>query len=257
MSDTQSNAPGRPRCSNCGHDLTGAVRSASCPECGRPLVEVLVRDDSMIVKLMGRRYTSRATLLGMPAVSIAMGVGPDGKMGHARGWIAIGDRATGVIALGGMARGVVAIGGMAMGIVSLGGLSLGVLGSLGGLSVAILGLALGGLAAGLVASGGMALGVVTMGGACLGWYAWGPPPSCIAMHIHRFVAGQPADAEAAAVFEFLAPLIGGSLGRAQFQPMLWLVSTLFLLLVVLGLPAVVAWQRGERDPTLAPPTSPR
>ena len=34
---------GEPYCGNCGHRLTGLVDSSKCPECGRPLVEVLTR----------------------------------------------------------------------------------------------------------------------------------------------------------------------------------------------------------------------
>ncbi|MBL9150710.1 MAG: hypothetical protein JNM94_18640 [Phycisphaerae bacterium] len=248
-------APGRPRCFNCGHDLTGAVKSASCPECGRPLVEVLVRDESTIMKLMGKRYTSKATLFGLPALSIAMGLGPDGKQGHAKGWIAIGDRATGVIAFGGMARGVVAFGGFCMGGLTFGGLSIGLFGALGGAAIAPLGLALGGMAIGLLAIGGMTIGAVAVGGACVGLYAWGPPAACFAMHIQQISSAQPADPEAAAMFDRLSWLLGSTLNQAQLRPFLWLLSTYGLALLILGFPAVLRWQRGEGDPTASPPTS--
>jgi predicted Zn-ribbon and HTH transcriptional regulator len=33
-----------PYCGNCGYVLTGATETSKCPECGRPLVEVLTRN---------------------------------------------------------------------------------------------------------------------------------------------------------------------------------------------------------------------
>jgi len=38
----------KPYCSACGHDLTGAVTASACPECGRPLVEVLTRGGASV-----------------------------------------------------------------------------------------------------------------------------------------------------------------------------------------------------------------
>ena len=34
---------GEPYCSNCGYVLAGAIESSKCPECGKPIVEVLMR----------------------------------------------------------------------------------------------------------------------------------------------------------------------------------------------------------------------
>ena len=114
-----------PFCSACGYDLSGAIESSKCPECGRPLVEVLVRDEG--AQAARRRYQSEQTFLGLPLVSVAFGRDANGKPGHAKGWLAIGDKATGVVAMGGRAFGVVAIGGVAIGVLACGGLSIGLL----------------------------------------------------------------------------------------------------------------------------------
>jgi len=33
-----------PYCGNCGYSLRGLTESSKCPECGKPIVEVLQRD---------------------------------------------------------------------------------------------------------------------------------------------------------------------------------------------------------------------
>src|SRR5256885_14653733 len=140
-----------PSCSHCGYVLRGLTESSKCPECGKPLVEVLSRQSPAFLNA-GKRYRSKATLLGWPVVHVALGP-KDGELrGHAKGIIAIGDIATGGIAIGGFARGVVAIGGLALGLFSTGGLAVGVLCPTGGLG------------AGGLASGGRALGVLRSGG---------------------------------------------------------------------------------------------
>jgi hypothetical protein len=96
-------------------------------------------------------YRSKATLLGLPIVHIAMSSVVDGRFrrGVATGWIAIGDVAFGIL---------FASGGLAVGGISLGGLAIGVL-------------PIGGLALGALAVGGVALGIVAIGGAAFAWYA--------------------------------------------------------------------------------------
>lgn len=158
-----------PYCSNCGYQLTGLVDSSKCPECGRPLVEVLTRPQRWPTN--GKRYRSNLMLFGLPLIHIALGPHEDALHGQARGIIAIGDVATGVLAIGGIARGAVAIGGVAVGLVSLGGMAIGLLTCLGGFAVG--GLAVGGLSAGLAAQGGLTAGLVADGGLAVGYVARG------------------------------------------------------------------------------------
>lgn len=149
--------PASPFCGGCGYDLSGVTESSKCPECGRPLVEVLRWPDRAGPHGIGRRYTSPLRVLGMPLVHIALGPGPEGRMGKARGFVAVGDDAMGVIAFGGFARGVVAVGGLGAGVFSFGGLSLGLVGAVGG-----------GAGAGGFAAGGTSLaGAAAVGGAAL------------------------------------------------------------------------------------------
>ncbi len=107
--------------------------------------------------LAGREYKSKLTLLGLPLIHIASG------MGHrrlvAKGWIAVGDTAYGVLfAAGGIAVGGIAVGGLSLGVVSLAGMALGVF-------------AFGGGAVGVWAIGGLAVGVFAMGGVAIAWKA--------------------------------------------------------------------------------------
>src|SRR5262245_11748699 len=103
-SPSAARKPGAPYCSNCGYELTGLTESSRCPECGRPIVEVLTRGGAGFME-MGKRYRSKATLFGWPVIDVALGPKNGELRGRARGIIAIGDIATGAIALGGMTRG--------------------------------------------------------------------------------------------------------------------------------------------------------
>lgn len=111
----------------------------------------------------GLRKRASWEVLLLPFYDIAIGPDPahNEVRGHAKGFIAIGDRATGVIAIGGVARGVVAIGGLALGLVTFGGASIGAL------------LAVGGLSIGGIAFGGAAFGGVAMGAQAGGFYSCG------------------------------------------------------------------------------------
>ena len=169
MPDANPNSNREPYCSNCGYTLTGLTESSKCPECGRPLVEVLTRPGMNMQ--IGRRFRSRAQIFGMPVIDIAIGPSATQRRGRARGFIAIGDTATGVLALGGTARGLVAMGGMAFGGFSFGGLSIGLLTSLGGCAMG--GIVFSGFAAGGLAQGGGAIGYMAQGGMAVGHYARG------------------------------------------------------------------------------------
>jgi hypothetical protein len=114
------------------------------------------------------RKRSDRRIFGAPLYDIACGPDPDrGEIiGHARGFIAIGDEALGVFALGGIARGVFAFGGLALGAVTFGGCSLGLLLAIGGAAVG--GIAIGGAAVGGLAVGGAAIGYIAVGGGAFG-----------------------------------------------------------------------------------------
>lgn len=157
-----------PYCRNCGYQLTGLTESSKCPECGKPLVEVLTRNPLLG---QGKRWRSRLELGGWPLIDIAMGPHGGELRGHAKGIVAIGDIATGAVAVGGMARGVVALGGMSIGLFTVGGMSLGLLCAWGG--VAVGGIACGGTAIGLLAMGGLAMGYMAAGGEAFGLHTLG------------------------------------------------------------------------------------
>src|SRR5687768_7360157 len=156
MTQVKRNATGnQPYCSNCGYVLTGLTESSKCPECGRPIVEVLTRPSDM--PNFGKRYRSKATLFGLPVIHIAMGPKNGEMRGKAKGIIAIGDVAIGGIAIGGMSCGVVAIGGLSVGVCAVGGVGIGLLAGVGGAAVGAL--AAGGGAVGGLANGGGAVGL--------------------------------------------------------------------------------------------------
>ncbi|MFZ9881810.1 MAG: hypothetical protein ACO3QC_10460 [Phycisphaerales bacterium] len=236
----------RPFCAACGHDLTTATAASSCPGCGRPLVEVLTREPSvygfqfpMRAKPV-RRYESPQRVLGLPLVSVALGVDARGKPGHARGYIAIGDIATGVIALGGIARGVVAFGGLSLGAVTFGGLSLGALAAFGGFAFAAVGSAVGGFAVGLLAGGGGAIGGIAQGGFAAGYIARGAK----AVGEHAWSAGARPDAETAAIFDRFAWLVGPAGNMPQIHYNLMWTAGVALVVLLLALAPVLAARRG-------------
>jgi hypothetical protein len=234
----------KPFCAACGHDLSGAVNSARCPECGRPLVEVLVRPTFGVNRSrLSRRYESRTRVLGMPLVAIATGVGEDGKPAHAKGFFAIGDIATGVFALGGLARGVVAFGGAAVGGVTFGGMSIGTFAAFGGGAVALLGSAVGGFAAGVVAAGGGAIGIFAQGGLAIGWLARGAS----AKGVHTWSGrGAAPDAATQAVFDQYAWLVGPSGAMPQIHYNLLWTAAIAVTVVVLAL-TLLLFARHKRD----------
>lgn len=226
--DLQEN---QPYCSNCGYELTGAVESSKCPECGRPLVEVLTRNTTL--SGTGRRYRSRATLFGLPILDIATGPRGSERFGRARGIIAIGDVATGFIAIGGWAIGIVAVGGLAVGLCSLGGGAIGLLTALGGAAIGTM--ACGGLAIGILANGGAAVGVLAQGGGAFGVHARGGGNA----RGMRFTSSPP-------IFEQFAWFFGGWPGvSSMFEPLLVIGAINIAVAGIIGLLAWRAWQKYE------------
>jgi hypothetical protein len=229
---------GTPYCSNCLYDLSASADATRCPECGKPIIEVLARvtASNLPGQFRTRRYTSPATVWGMPFVSIAFGPRLEAgeRFGRARGFIALGDVATGVIALGGRSTGVFSAGGFSVGAFSLGGFSMGGLLSAGGCALAFPGAAAGGLGIGGFATGGMSVGVVAQGGMAVGAYAKGA--FAIGFHV---ISGVRADPQAVAVFDalsFLVP-VSGSIVLSAYVPIAIIAGlcvTLALLTFALG-----------------------
>lgn len=247
MSNQHATELPKPYCAACGHDLTGATAANACPECGRPLVEVLTRATLGAGGRMGgrptRRYTSKRRIFGMPLVAIAYGPDEKGKLGHAKGYFAFGDIATGVFAFGGFARGLVAFGGLSIGGVTFGGLSLGTFAAFGGAAVAWLGSAVGGMAIGLLANGGSAIGAIAQGGSAGGWLARG----VVAKGVHTWGQGSPPTDETRALFDQFAWLVGPAGPMPQIH--YGLLATVIIAVVIAllaALPALVASDRADR-----------
>lgn len=218
--------PGDPYCANCGYSLVNLTDTSKCPECGKPLVEVLARWGGSSRR--ARRYRSEAELFGVPIISVAFGARPEfGEIhGRAVGIIAIGDVARGGIAIGGNAMGVVAAGGMAIGLASMGGLSIGLVTALGGMTIG--GFPVGGFGLGGVATGGGAVGVVAQGGMAIGYYARGGG----VIGQYKISPGR-ADPEAVKFFDLVSPVLGGSGARGLQVPQAVVVSLSMVVLLVM------------------------
>ncbi len=227
-----------PYCGNCGYRLTGATESSKCPECGRPLVEVLTRNSQAPV--MGKRYRSKATLFGWPVIDIALGPASGVRIGKARGIIAIGDMAIGGIALGGMSCGIVALGGMSIGLFALGGLAIGLLTAAGGMAIGAL--AIGGGAMGILATGGGAIGIFAQGGGVVGMFTRGPQNFRM-----RRAAGGPDPFEAVSWF----------FGPSAISPQAMLLPAVIIVGLTLAASAaiaLIAWIAVLRTPDTATET---
>jgi len=199
---------GEPYCGACGQRLTGLIDSTRCPECGRPIIEVVTRSGQL-----GRRYRSTSTLFGLPLIDVAIGATHSETKGTARGVFAIGDHAKGVVAIGNSAVGIVAVGGRAVGVFALGGIAIGLVSSWGGISVGAI--AAGGLVLGLLSFGGICAGIVATGGVCIGLYAAGGAPIVIGQSLTSTWAS-PTD-----VFNMFSWFFGtsaNSMWRFMIQP---------------------------------------
>ncbi|MDZ7271107.1 MAG: hypothetical protein ONB17_05795 [candidate division KSB1 bacterium] len=150
-----------------GSDRTGS-RSRT-PGKGSRLRRLLegLRSTAANLALQPHEYQSSRRLLGLPLLSI--NIGPQevaGALRHARGIVAIGNKATGVIAIGIFAaRGLCAIGFLTVGVagVSIAGIGLLTVSVFGAGLVSVSAVALGYLAVGVIAVGVRALGVVAIG----------------------------------------------------------------------------------------------
>jgi hypothetical protein len=191
--------------------LTGLTESARCPECGKPLVEVLTRTRPGRVRPY-YRYRSKAMLFGVPVVDVALGPHPatPTRRGVARGVIAVGDVAIGGVAVGNIACGFASFGMVSIGGAAIGACSVGLFSALGG--AALGGFAVGGAALGGVATGGGAVGIVAQGGGAAGVYARGR--GAAGVHTIDFRQADPA---AVGVFDALTPVLGKSVAPMNFS----------------------------------------
>jgi hypothetical protein len=221
-----------PYCGQCGYALVGLTESSRCPECGRPLVEVLRRRGAGFPSY-GKRYRSKATLFGLPVIDVALGPKGNEPRGRPRGIIAIGDIATGGLAIGGMARGVVAIGGAAFGAFAVGGMAVGLVAATGGFAV------------GALAAGGGAVGLLASGGGAAGWFAQGG--GALGMHTRdgrtpRVIPGHDPFAPLAWFFGHWPPD-----AYAMYGP---LAVTFGLTLAAGALIGLIAWIAAQRAPAV-------
>lgn len=121
----------------------------------------------MALESLPYEYESPRKLFGWPLLSINLGFdNPHGEMRHARGVIAIGNRATGIIAFGiFVARGLFTVALIATGLVSVS------IASVALLSVSVVGLGI--VSVSVFAVGYLAVGILALGYKCVGIVAIG------------------------------------------------------------------------------------
>lgn len=229
-------------CSNCGYTLDNLTESSKCPECGKPIVDVLVREKHAFGAAgRSKRYESEARLFGLPVISIAMGPDEFGRPGTAKGIIAIGDRAIGGIAAGGASVGVVAAGGIGVGVCGMGGMGVGALVAMGGGAVGT-GLSVGGGAVGAIATGGGAVGIVAQGGGAAGVYASGG-----GVYGKYVISPNRSDPEAVQMFDNLSWVVGQGIGSTStmYQPFAIGLAITVAVAAVIGLAALWASRRSN------------
>ena len=189
------------------------------PLCAALKADRLRKFDHASLCKTSKRYESRASLLGLPLVSIAFG--PDAARGEtrgvAKGWFAMGDVAIGGLAIGGASAGVVAIGGVGVGLISLGGIVIG-------------GLAFGGTTIGVFSVGALALG-------------WGLAIGGCALAHHLAIGALAVASKAAFGGVALAALANDGAEWARLSAHTWVGTTIRLLphagwLSLLGLPGL-------------------
>ena len=193
---TQSPGPA-PMCSNCSYSFEDLTTLERCPECGASVLESLAAEQH---RESGRRRTSSRIVRGLPIYDIVVRPGSTPESQHARGWIAIGPKATGGIALGAVAKGIVAIGAVSMGGITMGATSIGLL-SIGAVSLGLLvtgGVAVGGFAQGPVSVGASGQGNVAVGVISRGNVVVSPSE----------IAGKSTAEMSSVFFDTLGPLVG-------------------------------------------------
>lgn len=236
-------AGGEPYCGNCNYSLIGLTDSSRCPECGRPLVEVLQRRGTLFAR--SKRYKSETYIFGLPLLCVAIGPHGDQRRGVARGIVAVGDIAVGWLAIGlnGPAIGIFAFGGLAVGVCSFGGMAAGLL-AMGGCAAG--GVAVGGGAAGGIALGGGAIGFIALAGGAIGYYAMGGG----AWGVHT-VSGRGSDPVAAEFFQNMSWLFGPGLGSplSMYRLVGWVLVGWLVVAVLAGL-ALLAGYAFRRETRL-------
>lgn len=141
------------------------------------LVEKVFRWRRIIARNKNVRLQSATRIAGFPLVDIAFGrdLEKNEELGHAKGVIALGDRATGIFAYGKFARGIFALGMYAVGLFSCGMFAFGVL-TAGFVSLGVFSsgaLAIGYGAFGFLSIGYWALGMFAFGYKAFGPFSWG------------------------------------------------------------------------------------
>ncbi len=207
------NSKPAPKCAKCSYSFAGMTTLERCPECGASVLESLAAEQ---YRELGRRFTSSKIVRGLPLYEIVTVPGRTPGSNHARGWIAIGPKATGAVAIGVIARGIISIG-----VVSIGGISLGAT-SIGVLSLGVL--AIGGIATGVTAIGVFAQGVVGVGVAAQGSVAVGVLARGRVVVAPAEIAGEPTATKSAEFFDALSSVVGNaSLGPIQHASLGWVV----------------------------------
>ena len=202
-----------PKCTKCSYSFADLTTLERCPECGASVLESLAAEQH---RDSGRRITSSKIVWGLPLYEIVTVPGRLPGSNHARGWIAIGPKATGVVAIGAYSRGIISIGAMSFGGISLGAMSIGIL-SLGSMAI-------GGITTGAVAIGAYAQGVVSVGVAAQGNVAIGVFASGKIVIAPAEIAGKSTATMSANFFDSVSSVIGGSSwGPIQHPSLVWAV----------------------------------
>jgi hypothetical protein len=234
---TKDNPKPAPKCARCSYSFAGMATLERCPECGTPVLESLAAERQ---RDHGIRQTSSKIVAGWPLYDFIVSPGRLPGSNHARGWIAIGPKATGGVAIGAFARGYIAIGAISIGGITLGAISIGVL-SLGSLAI-------GGISSGIFSVGAFAQGQVGVGLAAQGTVAVGLIAKGKVVVAPAELAGKTRAEVSTAFFDAVSSVFG----KASIGPILPTASLAWAVLVPTLLCLVVALEVRRR--TRAGPT---